>query len=109
MPNCPGLETLWRNGNEGTVDEGVAPLFEGTGDIVASPKMEEIEEKIGLLMGDLALAGREDELSTQWPKCLKPAHGAIGAHQQAVRDCYRDFRDLADELVGRLPGGCSLP
>ena len=65
-----GLERLWRNGNEGTIDEGVAPLFEGTGDIVESPKIEEIGEKIGLLMGDLALSRREDELSTQWPKCL---------------------------------------
>ncbi len=63
-------ERLWRNGNEGTVDEGVAPLFEGTGDIVESPHIEEVGEKIGLLMGDLGLSRREDELSTQWPKCL---------------------------------------
>ena len=33
---------------------------------------------------------------------LKPAHGAIGAHQQAVRDCYTDFRNLAWELLRRL-------
>jgi chromosome partitioning protein len=26
---------------------------------------------------------------------LKPADGAIGAHVEAVRDCYRDFRTLA--------------
>ena len=26
-----GLERLWRDGNQGTIDEGVAPLFEGTG------------------------------------------------------------------------------
>jgi hypothetical protein len=26
---------------------------------------------------------------------LKPADGAIGAHAQAVRDCYADFRSLA--------------
>ena len=50
-----GLERLWRNGNQGTIDEGVAPLFEGTGDIAASPRIEEIGERIGLLMGDLAL------------------------------------------------------
>ena len=34
---------------------------------------------------------------------LKPAHGAIGAHQKAVRDCYTDFQNLARELLGRLP------
>ncbi len=37
---------------------------------------------------------------------LKPAHGAIGAHQHAVRDCYKDFRNLARDLLGRLPDGC---
>jgi len=26
---------------------------------------------------------------------LKPADGAIGAHIEAVRDCYRDFLELA--------------
>ena len=36
---------------------------------------------------------------------LKPAHGAIGAHQQAVGDCYTDFRSLAGELLGRLAEG----
>ena len=64
------LEQLWRDGNHGTIDGGIAPLFEGTGDIVDSPRIEEVDEKIGLLMGDLALSRREDELSTQWPKCL---------------------------------------
>ena len=29
---------------------------------------------------------------------LKPADGAIGGHQSAVRDCYADFRDLAREI-----------
>ena len=65
-----GLERLWKDGNQGTIDKGVAPLFEGTGDVVESPDVEEIGEKIGLLMGDLALSRREDEFSTQWPKCL---------------------------------------
>ena len=36
---------------------------------------------------------------------LKPAHGAIGAHQLAVRDCYTDFQGFARELLGRLDGG----
>ena len=37
---------------------------------------------------------------------LKPADGAIGAHQRAVRDCYTDFGLLAAELCRRLDGGC---
>lgn len=32
---------------------------------------------------------------------LKPADGAIGAHVQAVQNCYRDFRALAAEVAGR--------
>jgi chromosome partitioning protein len=30
---------------------------------------------------------------------LKPADGAIGAHGQAVRDCYRDFNALAERIL----------
>lgn len=37
---------------------------------------------------------------------LKPADGAIGAHVEAVRDCYRDFRSLAKAIAGRT--GVSL-
>ena len=48
----------------------MAPLFEGTGDIVSSPTLETIGERIGLLKGDLRLSSREDELSAQWPRCL---------------------------------------
>ncbi len=29
---------------------------------------------------------------------LKPADGAIGAHAQAVQDCYRDFETLAKRI-----------
>jgi hypothetical protein len=36
---------------------------------------------------------------------LKPADGAIGAHFNAVRDCYGDFKQLARELARR----CRLP
>ena len=32
---------------------------------------------------------------------LKPADGAIGGHQQAVTDCYQDFRRLAQIILER--------
>lgn len=32
---------------------------------------------------------------------LKPADGAIGGHQQAVLDCYQDFRRLAQIILDR--------
>jgi chromosome partitioning protein len=33
---------------------------------------------------------------------LKPADGAIGGHQGAVRQAYEDFRSLARELLSRM-------
>jgi hypothetical protein len=38
---------------------------------------------------------------------LKPADGAIGAHFDAVRMAYRDFRDLARVIADRI--GLELP
>lgn len=32
---------------------------------------------------------------------LKPADGAIGAHLQAVKDSYKDFKRLAEEIATR--------
>jgi hypothetical protein len=32
---------------------------------------------------------------------LKPADGAIGGHQQAVHDCYMDFKHLAQLILIR--------
>ncbi len=99
-----GLERLWRDGNQGTIDEGVAPLFEGTGDIVAFPKIEAIGEGIGLLMGDLALSRREDELSTQWPRCLdgdKRAFRVTTAFARLIAQAGKRFgADLALLDVG---------
>ncbi|MFJ8042135.1 ParA family protein [Kitasatospora sp. NPDC096147] len=33
---------------------------------------------------------------------LKPADGALGSTQQYVATCYREFRTLADEVLGRV-------
>lgn len=38
---------------------------------------------------------------------LKPGDGAIGGHQAAVGDCYRDFRDLAQNVAARM--GVPMP
>ncbi len=53
-----------------TINDDVAPLFDGTGDIASEPHVEEIDEKIGLLIGDLALSRQEDDLWSQWSLCL---------------------------------------
>lgn len=66
------LEELFNHpGNGRTISDFVAPLKRGIGDI-ATPYVQEIEdaERLGLLVGDLALSGFEDQLSETWPKCL---------------------------------------
>ena len=53
-----------------TVNDDVAPLFDGTGDIASEPHVEEVSERIGLLIGDLGLSTQEDDLWNQWSLCL---------------------------------------
>lgn len=65
------LEALWPDGDHPeTLHGAVAPLFGGTGDIRAA-HIEKLGERLGLLLGDLALSRIEDDLSTEWPRCLE--------------------------------------
>ena len=64
------LEELWVDGvNTGTIFGCVEPLVHGTGDI-GDAKLELIEDRLALLVGDLRLSGFEDQLSEVWPKCM---------------------------------------
>lgn len=62
------LEEIWENSNS-TIYQCVQPLVRGFGDIT-DPNLEEIDSRLVLLVGDLALSGFEDELSTEWSKCM---------------------------------------
>ncbi len=65
------LEEFWPDGeHDKTVYGSIEPLLRGVGDILERPHAEEIDERIHLLVGDLALSRFEDELSQQWPLCL---------------------------------------
>ena len=61
------IEKIWTE--KKTIDTAIHPLFAGTGDISVMPHIADVGG-IGLLVGDLALAKREDGLSDTWPKCL---------------------------------------
>ena len=64
------LEEVWEDLDKpGTVYGAIQPLLEGNGDISAA-HVERIDENLGLLVGDLRLSGSEDELNSQWPRCL---------------------------------------
>jgi chromosome partitioning protein len=57
------------NGHPLTVFGALQPLKRGTGDI-ANPHVEVITERLGLILGDMALSTFEDQLSEVWPKCM---------------------------------------
>jgi cellulose biosynthesis protein BcsQ len=57
------------NDHKSTIFAAVQPLKRGTGDI-ADPHIEIIAERLGLVLGDMALSTFEDQLSEVWPKCM---------------------------------------
>ena len=64
------LAELWPDREHtDTVLGALTPILRGVGD-VAEPHIEEIEDSIGLLVGDLGLSRFEDKLSQDWPRCL---------------------------------------
>ncbi len=64
------LAMLWSENNDRqTLWGAIQPLLRGIGD-VHPPHLELIDERLVLLVGDLALSGFEDQLSEVWPKCL---------------------------------------
>ncbi len=52
-----------------TIFGAVQPLQRGTGDIGDS-HVEMITDRLGLILGDMALSTFEDQLSEVWPKCM---------------------------------------
>lgn len=64
------LEQVMANsGHPLTMFGTVQPLKRGTGDI-AEPHVEIISDRLGLIIGDMALSTFEDQLSEVWPKCM---------------------------------------
>ena len=102
------LIEFWEDENKKTIDEDISPLFGGTGDISAKPHIEKIEERIGLLVGDLRLSKREDELSAQWPLCLgskERAFRVTTAFSRLINHAHKEFEaDIALIDVGPTLG-----
>jgi len=62
-------QVLSGNDHPLTVYGCIQPIKRGTGDI-ADPHVEIISERLGLILGDMALSMFEDQLSEVWPKCM---------------------------------------
>jgi hypothetical protein len=56
--------------------------------------IEQITDSLGLLVGDLRLSGSEDELNSQWPRCLS---GDIRAFR-VITGLYRVMLDTAEQM-----------
>ncbi|HNQ23503.1 MAG TPA: AAA family ATPase [Phycisphaerae bacterium] len=64
------LDTLFtRERRPETIFGCLQPLKRGIGD-VALPKLEQINDRLALIVGDMALSTFEDQLSEAWPKCM---------------------------------------
>lgn len=64
------IESLFpMDGNTKTIFECLQPLRKGIGDI-ARPRLEAIDSRLALIVGDMALSTFEDQLSEVWPKCM---------------------------------------
>ena len=72
------LEELWPdNGpHNRTVLGFVSPILRGLGD-VAHPHVERVDDRLGLVAGDLGLSRFEARLSAAWPDCMTGSEAAF--------------------------------
>lgn len=93
------LEGLWSDDEHPeTIYGAVQPLFGGTGDI-RDAHLEPITERVALLVGDLALARLEDDLSTEWPRCLEGRERAFRVTSAFWRLIDRAARSFEADVV----------
>ncbi len=92
------LERIWPESGEGiSIMAALRPFIEGTGDIGRAP-IEEIDENLHLVCGDLELSRFEDDLSLQWPQC---ADGKLPAFR-IESSFYRISKNAAESVNAEL-------
>lgn len=88
------LELLWPNGEHPkTIFGALRPIIRGLGDVQA-PHLEQINSRLGLVVGDLALSTFEDKLSDAWPRCHnrdESAFRTMTAFYRGVRQAAKQF------------------
>jgi len=78
---------------DGPHNGAIVPLLRGVGDVLRSPHVEPVDERLCLLVGDLALGRFEDDLSQQWPLCLDGNERAF----RVVSALWRVMQRAAEE------------
>jgi len=92
------LEEFWQDtDSENTIWSMLRPIMKGTGDI-ENPYVEQIEDNIFLLVGDLSLSKFEDRLSDAWPQCLARDEAAF----RVTSAFYRGIKKAASQQEAKV-------
>ena len=91
------LEILWPDGEHPqTVYGALSPIIRGLGD-VKTPHVEQVNVRLGLVVGDLALSTFEDKLSDAWPRCQLKDESAF----RTMTAFYRGMKGAAESSSAR--------
>ena len=83
------LEELWPDGDHPrSIHGSVSPILRGLGDI-SEPHVEDVNDNLGLLVGDLGLSRFEARLSAAWPDCLDGDEAAFRIESAFYRTILR--------------------
>jgi chromosome partitioning protein len=89
------IEELWRD--KKTIFGALDPLKRGVGDL-QHPHLENIDDRLALLPGDLRLSSFEDQLSENWPKCTDGDERAF----RVTSALWRAMQRVAEEAAAHL-------
>lgn len=93
------LEELWPDGDHPhSILGSVAPILRGLGDI-SSPHVEEVNDNLGLIVGDLGLSRFEARLSSAWPDCLAGDEAAFRIESAFYRTILKAAESREADLV----------
>lgn len=87
------LEEIFRENSEVTVSEVIQPVVEGIG-YNKSIHIQEINNYLGLIIGNLSLSTLEDKLSDAWSKCLNGdiySFCLVSIFHQIAKDAAKEF------------------
>ncbi|MFN8525688.1 MAG: ParA family protein [Chloroflexota bacterium] len=87
------LEAIWDNGQHQTVHTALRPIIRGTGDVL-SPEPVAVNDRLSLIVGDLALSTFGDRLSDAWPRC----HNGDEAAYRTMSVFHRMIQQAAASL-----------
>ena len=101
------LEDLWpEEGPHLSVLGTLDPIMRGIGDL-GSPQLEELDDALALLVGDLGLSRFEAKLSGAWPDCLSRDEAAfriVSAFYRLLVNCLLyTSPSPRDGLLSRMP------